>query len=226
MKSFLFLAFCFFLMSCRPAQDCKDSGTKEMKEEGAVASGCDETSPSPGDSLPAPDGEVPTEAFSFDASIKFENFEVEQEEKVHKAVEVIKKVISSTEFRTKVINYTYNGKRAFIDNGGLTNEQVYQKVLEGSEKLVPDDDFEMDVELELYYSSKNTVGYTYQNTVKIWMNTKFFNPYTPSQVAGNLFHEWTHKLGFTHATSYSAARESSVPYALGYLIRDLGKKYE
>ena len=82
------------------------------------------------------------------------------------------------------------------------------------------------LELELYYSSKNTVGYTYPNTVRIWMNTKYFTPYTPSQVAGNMFHEWTHKLGFEHATSYSIARDSSVPYAIGYLIRDLGKKYE
>lgn len=233
MKSFLFLAFCFFLMSCQPAQDCKTSGTKEMKEEAAVDN-CTTPSPDPDTNqptqptppFPTPDGEVPEEAFHFDASIKFANFEVEQEDKVHKAVEIIKKVISSTEFRNKVLNYTYNGKRQFVDNAGLSNEQVYLKLLVGAEKLVPEDDYEMDLELELYYSSKNTVGYTYQNTVKIWMNTKFFTPYTPAQVAGNMFHEWTHKLGFVHASAYSVARDSSVPYALGYMMRDLGKKYE
>ncbi len=223
MKSFLFLAFCFFLISCQPAEDCKVSGTKELKEEANVA--CEDT-PSPGETLPAPEGEVPTEAFAFDASLTFVNFEVEQEEKVYKAVEIIKKVIASTEFRTKVINHTYNGQRSYMNNNGLTNEQIYQKVLEGAEKLIPGDDFEMDLELELYYSSKNTVGYTYPNTVKIWMNTKYFTPYTPAQVAGNMFHEWTHKLGFEHSANYTSLRESSVPYALGYMIRDLGKQYE
>lgn len=233
MKSFLFLALCLLLISCNPAQDCKESSTKEMKQEsGVTGDGC--TSPDPEqpeptpdpDPLPVPEGEVPQEAFNFDASIKFVNFEVEQEEKVNKAIEIIKKVISSEEFRVKVINFTYDGKRQFLDNKGLTNEQIYLKLIQGAEKLVPEDDNEMDLELELYYSSKNTVGYTYPNTVRVWMNTKYFTPYTPTQVAGNVFHEWTHKLGFEHASSYSVARDSSVPYAIGYLIRDLGKKYE
>jgi hypothetical protein len=236
MKSLLFIALCLFLMSCNPAQSCKDSGTKEMKQEsGVTAAGCDspdpETEPDPDseptpDPLPVPEGEVPQEAFHFDASINFVNFEVEQEEKVHKAIEIIKKVIASEEFRIKVLNFTYNGKKQFLDNNGLTNEQIYLKLIQGAEKLVPEDDNEMDLELELYYSSKNTVGYTYPNTVRVWMNTKYFTPYTPTQVAGNVFHEWTHKLGFDHATSYSLARDSSVPYAIGYLIRDLGKKHE
>ncbi len=234
MKSFLFLTFCLLLISCNPAQDCKGAGTKEMKQEsGVTGDGCQSPDPEqPGppaptpDPLPVPEGEVPQEAFNFDASIKFVNFEVEQEEKVNKAIEIIKKVIASDEFRTKVINFTYNGKQQFLDNKGLTNEQIYLKLIQGAENLVPEDDNEMDLELELYYSSKNTVGYTYPNTVRVWMNTKYFTPYTPTQVAGNVFHEWTHKLGFEHASSYSVARDSSVPYAIGYLIRDLGKKYE
>jgi hypothetical protein len=84
----------------------------------------------------------------------------------------------------------------------------------------------MDLELELYYSWTSTVGYTTPGEMKIYLNTKFYNPFTPSEVAGNVFHEWTHKLGFEHATTYSAERDSTVPYAIGYLIRDLGKQYE
>lgn len=236
MKSILLLSILLLLMSCNGAQDCKVSGTKEMKQEsGIVADGCQSPDPLPDpepnpeptpDPLPHPEGEVPAEASTFEASLKFVNFEVEQEEKVNKAVDIIKKVIASDEFRTRVINFTYNGARSFVDSKGMTNEQIYLKLLQGAEKLVPEDDNEMDLELELYYSSKNTVGYTYPNTVRIWMNTKFFTPYTPTQVAGNIFHEWTHKLGFEHASSYSVARDSSVPYAIGYIIRDIGKKYE
>ena len=84
----------------------------------------------------------------------------------------------------------------------------------------------MDFELELYYASRNTIGYTYPDVLRIWMNTKYFDSYTPSEVAGNVFHEWTHKLGFEHATTHSVSRDSSVPYAIGYLIKELGKEYE
>ena len=57
------------------------------------------------------------------------------------------------------------------------------------------------------------------------MNTKFFNPYTPAEVAGNIFHEWTHKLGFDHDVIYTSERNATVPYALGFLIRELGENY-
>lgn len=229
MKSFLFLAFCLLLVSCQNAGDCPTTATKELREEGAPAACTSEPDTNEGptvpDSLPAPDGDVPDEAFGFDASIRFHNFEVDQEEKVHRAIDIIKRVVASSEFRTKVLTHSYKGKPGFVDSK-LTNEEIYRKILEGSEKLVPGDDYEMDMELELYYSSRNTVGYTYPNTVKIWMNKKYFVPFTPAQVAGNIFHEWTHKLGFSHAVAYSASRDASVPYAIGYMIRDLGKKYE
>ncbi len=232
MKSFLFLAFIFLLMSCNPNQDCGSTdNTKPMKQEVGTGGGCpvpdsDEDSDQTPDEIPNPNDELPQETAQLEASLHFVNFEIEQEEKVQKAIEIIKTVIATKEFRNKVINFTYEGDRKFVDNGGLSNEEIYMKLLKGAEKLRPEDDFEMDLELELYYSSRNVVGYTYPNTVRIWMNTKYFIPYTPAQVAGNIFHEWTHKLGFNHASSYSVARDSSVPYAIGYLVRDLGKKYE
>lgn len=230
MKSIIFLALCLVLISCNNTNgsDCQSSDTKEMKEETATPSGCEAPSvdPDPIDSDPVVDGDIPEEAFNFDAEIEFFNFEVDQEEKVHRAVDIIKTVIASDEFRSKVLNFTYKGRRRFNNNNGLSNRQIYQKLLDGSETLVPGKDHEMDLQLELYFAENNVVGYTYPNTVKVWMNTKYFTPYTPSQVAGNLFHEWTHKLGFDHEANYTVDRDSSVPYAIGYLIRDLGKKYE
>jgi hypothetical protein len=172
------------------------------------------------------DNKVPYEAFLFDADINFRNFKKDDELKVEKAVAIIKKVVRSQEFKNRVINFQYKGKKAFIDNDGLSNAEIYQKLLNGAETLRPVIDHKMDLDLELYYSRKSTVGYTYPSGLRIWMNRKFFNHYTPAEVAGNLFHEWTHKLGFTHAARHSVSRDSSVPYALGYLIEELGKKYE
>lgn len=175
---------------------------------------------------PADSGDVPGEALIFGANIFYENFDKTSQSKVEKAIEIIKKVVASAEFKNRILNFTYNGKKQFVDNNGLTNEQIYQKILEGAEDLRPEVDHEMDLELELYYSWTSTVGYTYPDELRIYMNTKFFNSYTAVEVADNVFHEWTHKLGFDHDASYSVSRDSSVPYALGYLIEELGAKYQ
>lgn len=225
-----------FFVGCNQNPDCQNQSSSIQNAEAPPANtNCPAPEPSPEpEPIPEPDpdpvepepGDVPHEALIFDAKIDVFNFEAADEEKLHKAVEIIKKVVGSVEFRDKVINYTYQGKKQFVDNKNLTNSEIYQILLNGKENLKPEVDHEMDLELELYYSWKNTVGYTYPNALRIYMNTKYFDPFTPSEVAGNVFHEWTHKLGFEHASSYSVSRDSSVPYAIGYLIRDLGKQYE
>ncbi len=195
--SLLFLFF--FLISCSKAHASKAKG------------------PAP---VAAP--EVPPEALTWDADVYLVNFDSAQEAKVHKAVELIKKVIATKVFRDRVLNYTYKGKKRFVDNDGFTNAQIYQKLLSGAEIIgnrKPNNT--MDVELELYYENTSTIGYTYPNTVRIWMNKKFFDKYTPEQVADNLIHEWTHKLGFGHAMKWSRKRDHSVPYAIGYLVEEL-----
>lgn len=170
---------------------------------------------------------VPTQALTWDANIYFTNFNNTQEAKVEKAVELMKKVIASKAFRDRVINFTYNGKKTYVDNGGFTNSQIYQIILDGAEKMgVTSKNNTLDVELELYYAATSTIGYTYPNVTRIWMNTKYFNNYTANQVAGNLMHEWVHKLGFGHASSYSVSRDSSVPYAIGYIMQELTKQYK
>lgn len=169
--------------------------------------------------------DVPAQALSWDADLYLTNFNREQEEKVRKAVEIIKKVISMKEFRDRVLNYSYKGADQFFENQGMTNAEVYQKLLDGAERIGnTTKNNTLDVELELYYQSTNTIGYTYPNTVRIWMNTKYFNKYTPIKVADNLMHEWMHKLGFTHAVTWSKDRDHTVPYAIGYLIEELAAK--
>jgi hypothetical protein len=235
-KLLLFIALSTFLISCEQNPDCQTQGSttvQKAESPSSTTAACPTPTPDPDptpdptpDPEPTPDPDVPGEALIFDANIQFHNFDSAQEVKVNKAIEIIKKVVASSEFRNKVLNFTYNGKKQFVDNKGMTNEQIYQALLDGREDLLPEVDHQMDLELELYYSWTSTVGYTTQDVLLIHMNTKFFNPYTPAEVAGNVFHEWTHKLGFDHASSYSVARDSSVPYAIGYLIEELGKKYE
>lgn len=224
-KSLLLSSLCLFLVSCNNNTDCSTQSSTEETTEGSKAScPAPEVTPTPD---PGPDhGEIPTEAMIFEVNAKLTNFDSADEEKVQKAFEIIKKVVGTREFRNRVLNFEYKGKKEFVDNEGKTNEQIYQMLIDGKEELRPELDNEMDLELQLYYASNSTVGYTYPSGLKIYMNTKFFDSYTPAEVARNVFHEWTHKLGFGHASSYSTSRDYSVPYGLGDIIEQLGKQYE
>jgi len=218
MKSFMMILSVFILASCQ--KNIQGADVIQEQEFKAVVAYQDASS-SNQNFYP----QDPVDASAFETNISLVDFDFSQEAKVLKAVEILKKVVRSSEFKDKVINFTYKGKKQFVDNNGLTNMEIYQKLLEGSEELAPAIDYEMDLELELYYSRRSTVGYTYPDELKVWINTKFFNVYDSAQVAGNIFHEWTHKLGFEHAYRYSTKRNASVPYALGYLVEELGKKY-
>src|SRR5690606_16501128 len=114
--------------------------------------------------LSAQASEVPPAAFSWDTDIHLTNFNREQEEKIKKAVEIIKKVLITKEFKDRVLNYTYKGEQKFIDNEGLSNQEIYQRLLDGAEKMGNTaKNNTMDVELELYHQKTTTIGYTYPN---------------------------------------------------------------
>jgi hypothetical protein len=164
-------------------------------------------------------------SLNFDTGIKLINFNNHQAKKIKKATELIKKIVRSEEFKNRVLEFEYKGKKQFFDNLGLTNQEIYERIINGAETMNPEKNSKMDVEIELYHEKTNTIGYTYPNVVRIWMNKKYFEKYSPVQVADNLFHEWMHKLGFDHALRHNQDRPYSVPYALGYLIEELAAKY-
>lgn len=169
---------------------------------------------------------VPNEAYTFDFNIKTVRMSRMKEEKLYEAVEILRRVFSSPEFKKKILNHKFLGRKGFARNRGLSNRQIYNKILSGMEKLHPYKNNAMDVEIELYTDfSSNVLGFTRPRTRRIWMNTKYFNRYTPAQIASNLTHEWLHKLGFDHERERSWDRKYSVPYAIGYIVRDLARQY-
>lgn len=169
-------------------------------------------------------GVVPSAALNFDVNIKLDKeFTASQEDKIQAASELIKKVVASATFKNRILNHKFGGKKAFNDNGGLSNAQIYKKIIEGSEMLTPGVDNQMDLSLEVYRAANNTVGYTYPSELRVWMNEKFLNANKPYKVTTNMVHEWLHKLGFKHSVASTPTRKYSVPYAVGYLVRDLAK---
>lgn len=168
---------------------------------------------------------VPTAAVTFGTDVEILNATTSQTTKIRDAEIDIRDVVATEEFRSAIINHTYGGKKTFVDNGGLTNTQIYNKILAGVEKLNGDNDNEMDLGIKTYYENSNTVGWTSTGSRYINMNTKFLNIYNSNQVARNMTHEWLHKLGFSHAVNYSYSRDFSVPYAVGKIMERLAAKY-
>ena len=219
MRSFGFIFTILFLTSC-------GGGGGGSSSSGASGSSNNSHTPSTVHAEEISlEGNVPLAADTFDIKLNLEGFNKSHKEKVYEARELIKEVIASQEFKDQVLGYTYKGKRQFADNGGLTNEQVYKKILEGSEKFTPGKDNQMDLYLKTYSDKgSTTVGYTYKNVKHVWMNTKYLSMYPAAKITTNMVHEWLHKVGFTHDVEKTAKRPHSVPYAVGYIVRDLAAR--
>jgi hypothetical protein len=158
-------------------------------------------------------------------AMEIKGFDEEGKDKLERAFALMEEVVNSEEFKDRVINFKNSkGERAFASNKGKSNEEIYQQFIEGREILQPNTPGEMNFYLRLYYKRwSRVVGYTDPKTNVISINWKFFQNYFPHQVAGNLAHEWTHKIGFDHR---SAAEHDSAPYAIGQIVEELAGRYQ
>lgn len=225
MRNIIFLFLLLTLIACgKQSEEGCSSNEEDVPGVGCVNLNAP-LSPSSKSLVSDPLTGVPNQALTFDTNLVLQNFDYEEMEKVMAAADLIRAVVASPEFRDEVINHTFYGVKTFVDNQGLSNEEIYQIILEGAERLKPDRNNSMDVKLQLYYEDTNIIGYTYVTSEYIWLNRKYFSYYTPAQVSGNLFHEWLHKLGFMHSYEYTEERRYSVPYAIGYIMARLAKTH-
>lgn len=157
--------------------------------------------------------------------------------KLKQAVRHSSQALSSDLFKQFCLNYEYsyrscrgalwwkrcqtNRVQDFNWNSGLTREQIYNKIMTGSETLSPEVDGTADIILRVDRRNKRGVlGYTYPNSTRQWIYANFLAEASYKDVAGNLAHEWAHKLGFGHAFKYHYTRQFTIPYAVGYFVRD------
>ncbi len=170
---------------------------------------------------------LPPSALLFSFEIELINFPKQDEKKITHALKILKKVFSSSEFRKRVLRHEFDGKKTFHMNRGLSNLEIYHLILSGMEELSPLRNHTMDVELELYSDfESNILGFTRPDTQRIWMNRKYFDEHTGAELSSNLVHEWLHKLGFDHEREKTPLRKYSVPYAIGYIVRELARELE
>lgn len=165
------------------------------------------------------------DAKEWDAKINFINFKNHEKQKIFETIKLIKIIIQEKEFEQRVKSFIFKEKNTFHDNKGLSNSEIYDVIINGAEEVgTAEVNNRMDVELELYENPSKTIGYTYPDTTRIWINRKYFGQYKINQIANNLMHEWMHKLGFNHDTKWSKERDYSVPYAIGNIFEDIIKK--
>ena len=209
-RTFTFLFLFLFLASCGKGGSGGNSGSEVAElTDAEIASEV-----------------APVQALTFDINASLSGFERDHEDKIHNAFEIIKRVVASDEFKRRVLSKSYKGKKQYVDNGGFTNAQIYKKILTASEKLTPGNNNVMDLNLAGYRVTQNVIGYTMPNIKTIFMNTRYLDKpsFKTNQVAMNLIHEWLHKVGFKHAQKNSSSRPHSVPYAVGYIMRELAAK--
>lgn len=137
------------------------------------------------------------------------NFTSAEVEKHQKACEEAVKVLNSKRFKELFL------KEKLTNKQGFTNLEIYEKLMSGSDKKNPEADRDIDVFVTMYYKNNKVVGYTYPSIKETYLNRKFFSSYDVADVACNLIHEYLHKVGFGHD---SASEDSSIPYAIGYLV--------
>jgi len=143
------------------------------------------------------------------------NFSEKERQKFALAIKKAEFELNSEEFKTAVLLYP------FEQTNGKSNQEIYDMIMSGADKFNTMEDQDIDVQITLYYSWKKTIGYTYPSTWATWVNRRFFSKFNESQIAGNVVHEYMHNMGFGHK---KASDHNSVPYAIGYIIRDLIKK--
>jgi hypothetical protein len=161
---------------------------------------------------------------------RLRNYAGDNRVKIMQALELMQTVINSQEFQEQVYNFTFKGERQFNQNEGYSNEQIYSQLMDAREILLPESQGIINLDLSLYtpkwwqITQRYVVGYTHPDSLRIFMNTNFFKKFEPSDVAGNMTHEWVHKMGYSHDFNANEDRPYSVPYAVGYIMRTLAAK--
>lgn len=167
----------------------------------------------------------------------------EQFSKLTRARELFEKAVNSREFKTEVVGYSYDEwsstgrlwwrkwtkrKVAGFRECSESGQQVYDKIMTGGEDLSPEVDHEADIEVKVEVGSRGVIGWTNPHTPIQWISSWFINSrdVVPAEIAGNLSHEWMHKMGYDHAFRYYDGREDTVPYAIGEIISKLAQDIE
>ena len=150
---------------------------------------------------------------SFGVVIKDTNYLPSQKAKLAEAIKHLEDIFNSQEYKAELL------KRKLTSTNGRSNLEVFNHIMTGKEDLSKTANQQMDLTVEMYNKKfSKVIGYTTPSSLIVYTNRKFHDNYKACDVASNLGHEWTHKMGYGHK---SASDWTSVPYQHSTLIRIL-----
>lgn len=167
-------------------------------------------------------------------------FEGPQKERFEQAMAMMEEVMNLEEFKNKVIGYVNSrGDRSYSksylwknSSRRLSNEEVYQVIMAGDEKMRPDTLGEMNFnswvkacsgweQVRNFIWCSQVVGSTDpMRSYLITLNWKFYKDFETHDMVANMVHEWVHLLGFLHGESNL---EEEVPYVVGDIAGEVAK---
>ncbi len=180
---------------------------------------------------------------NFNIKLVAENFTASEEDKIRQAAYYMVYALGHDDFKKFCLKYEYKVKtcywsgfkrkcyykkyKTFYKSGGRTNYQVYKHLMSGEEELNEEIDNEADVFLRIDRRYKpGVVGYTYPSSKWQYLYMWVVEERNAEYIAGNLAHEWCHKLGYSHNKNSNPHRKHTVTYAVGNYVRDfLYKRY-
>ena len=146
---------------------------------------------------------------------KLDNFTDEEAVRIKLALYALGPVLSSDILRKKVLMST------FTETRGFTNEGLLNTLLSGKDGKDKEADYDVDIEITGYRKKSRTIGYTYLNHYKSWLNKYHLSRMSPQRICGHVMHELFHRLGWSHKGKHS----TSVPYRMGKLIQEAYVEY-
>jgi len=181
---------------------------------------------------------------NFKICLEAENYKPYEEDKIRQAAYYMVYALGHDDFKEFCINYEYKVKTCYWKNfkrycyykkyknfhksNGKTNYQVYQHLMSGQE-LLPNET-EIDNEADIWLridrekQGKRVIGYTYPSSKWQYILKWVLEERTAEYIAGNLGHEYCHKLNYSHKKNNTPHRRHTVSYAVGNYIRDFLEK--
>ena len=147
-------------------------------------------------------------------------FSPKEKEIFMEAVELCLEVFNSRDFRRKM------RRSEFLRTKGKSGRDIWKHILSGRDLYTVENDRDVDLSTTLYFEDNNVIGFTRRGTFKTWINKKFFMSKTRGAAgrASNIAHEYMHNLGYSHSHKWNPTRKDTVPYKVGYIVKDLAKE--
>jgi hypothetical protein len=150
---------------------------------------------------------------------KYEGYE----KKAREAAALFIRVFNSDKFKEQVLGHEWKGKKQFADNQGLTNAQILERLLDGSEIAFEGRNHAADFHLRAYskgWPFGSAIGHADADKGEIITKWKFIRQSSVEGLAGHYAHEYCHLLGFGHDFDVTNQREYSVPYAIDNIVEE------